>query len=331
MTEVNETTPYDDVFQTEVIECPKLIIPIINEAFHETYDGSETILQFENEIFLRQQDGYEGKRITDKSLRIKREYEKRGKSYHVECQSVADKSMAVRMYEYDTQLALKDKEWTEDTLKVRFPNSAILYLRSDRDTTDRITMVLETSGGNVSYLIPLIKLKDYDLKTIFQKQLFFLIPFWIFVHEDKLKKCEKDEVERDKLVQEFACITNRLQESCERGIIDEYTKSMLIDMSKKVVRNLLGNKFPKVREEVEKVFGGKVLEFEARTIKNQGKAEGRKELLTECICKKLRKGKDLNMIAEELEEEVSVIESIYETAKNFAPDYDVEAILRAEG
>ena len=51
MTEVNETAPYDDVFRTEIIECPKLIIPMINEAFHESYDGSETILQFENEIF----------------------------------------------------------------------------------------------------------------------------------------------------------------------------------------------------------------------------------------------------------------------------------------
>ena len=50
------------------------------------------------------------------------------------------------------------------------------------------------------------------------------------------------------------------------------------------------------------MFGRKVLEFEARTIKNQGRAEGRKEHLTECICKKLRKGKDIKLIAEELEE-----------------------------
>ena len=338
MTDTNETTPYDDVFQTEVVECPKLIIPVINEAFHEHYDGSETVMQFENEIYLRQQNGYEGKRITDKSLCIKRENDKRGTSYHLECQSVADKSMAVRMYEYDTQLALKDKEWTENTLTVRFPNSAILYLRSTKNTADKITMILETSGGCVSYLIPLIKLKDYDLETIFRKDLYFLIPFWIFVYEDKLRKYEKDEAERDKLVQEFVNIIKCLQESCESGIIDEYTKCMLIDMSKKVVRNLLGNKFPKVREEVENVFGGKVLEFEARTIKNQGKAEGRLEgrlegrnqYLTECICKKLRKGKDINLIAEELEEEVSVIEKVYEVAKNFAPDYDVEEILKIE-
>ena len=70
-------------------------------------------------------------------------------------------------------------------------------------------------------MIPLIKLKDYDLETIFQKQLFFLVPFWIFVYENNLKKYEKSETERNKLVWEFAGITKRLQESCENGIIDE--------------------------------------------------------------------------------------------------------------
>ena len=339
MAEVNETTPYDDVFRTEVIECPELIISMINEAFHENYDGSETIIQFENEIYLRQQDGYEGKRITDNSLRIKREPDEKGKAYHLECQSTSDNTMAIRMYEYDTQLALKDKEWDKDTLTVRFPNSAILYLRSDMNTADKITMVLETSGGSVCYFIPSIKLSDYDLETIIRKKIFFLIPFWIFVYENSLKKYEQSESDRKELKNEFIKLIKCLQESCEKGIINEYAKCMLIDMSKKVVRNLLGNKFVKVREEVENVFGGKVLEFEARTIKNQGRAEGReegrkegrKEHLTECVCKKLRKGKDLNMIAEELEEDVDVIESIYETVKNFAPNYDVEAILRAEG
>lgn len=338
MTETKETTPYDDVFLTQTVECPKLLIPVINETFHENYDGSEIVIQTENEIFLRKQDGYEEKRITDASLQVKRENEDKGKSYHLECQSTKDKSMAVRMYEYDTQIALKDKEWVEDTLIVRFPNSAILYLRSDEKVKKEITMVIETSGGSVSYQIPLIKMKDYSLETIFSKHLYFLLPFWIFVHEDELKKYEQDKDEREKLVKEFVIIINRLQEDCERGIIDEYTKCMLVDMTKKVIRNLLGNKYPKVKDEVEKVMGGKVLEFEARTIKNQGREEGRlegrreerKQHLIECICKKLRKGKDIAIIAEELEEEVSTIEKIYEVAREFAPEYDVEAILKAE-
>lgn len=264
---------------------------------------------------------------------MKRKSEKRGKGYHLECQSTRDRTMTARMYEYDSQIALKDKKWKENTLNIRFPNSAILYLRSDTDTGEKINMVIETSGGNVSYQIPLIKIKDYDLDSIFEKHLFFLLPFWIFVHEDRLKLYEQNKYERQKLVWEYKTIVTRLQERCESGIIDEYTKCMLIDMSKKVIRNLLGNKYPKSREEVEKVMGGKVLEFEARTIKNLGREEGRLEgrrAYIQCICKKLRKGKTVVAIAEELEEDISVIEKIYAVAKKFAPEYDVDEILRAE-
>lgn len=63
----------------------------------------------------------------------------------------------------------------------------------------------------------------------------------------------------------------------------------------------------------------------------KGREEGQKRYLIECICKKLRKGKNLNVIAEELEEEVSAIEEIYLTAKEFAPEYDAELILQKIG
>ena len=62
----------------------------------------------------------------------------------------------------------------------------------------------------------------------------------------------------------------------------------------------------------------------------RGRKEGRQKYLIECICKKLRKGKTIGLIAEDLEEEVSVIEKIYEIAKNFAPEYNVDEILKIE-
>ena len=46
---------------------------------------------------------------------------------------------------------------------------------------------------------------------------------------------------------------------------------------KKVVRNLLKDKFPEVRREVEIMMGGKVLDFEAKRIKDQAIKEGREE------------------------------------------------------
>lgn len=69
----------------------------------------------------------------------------------------------------------------------------------------------------------------------------------------------------------------------------------LIDMSKKVIRSLLGDKYPKVRKGVEDAMGGQILEYEAKTILNKGKAEGRIEgesLLAKLISRLLDDGRN---------------------------------------
>ena len=44
------------------------------------------------------------------------------------------------------------------------------------------------------------------------------------------------------------------------------------------------------------------------------------------ICRKLQKGKNIDTIAEELEENREIIAKICETAKAFAPEYNVQKI-----
>ncbi len=48
--------------------------------------------------------------------------------------------------------------------------------------------------------------------------------------------------------------------------------------------------------------------------------------LVQMICKKMRKGRTLETIADELEEEIYVIAPIYEVASKFLPDYDSELV-----
>lgn len=50
MAELQENTPYDDVFKTQKVECPRLLIPVINEAFHKKYDKNVEIIKLEDEI-----------------------------------------------------------------------------------------------------------------------------------------------------------------------------------------------------------------------------------------------------------------------------------------
>ena len=46
--------------------------------------------------------------------------------------------MLVRFFEYDTQIALDEGEIKKDVLTVTLPNSAVLFLRCDDATPDRI-------------------------------------------------------------------------------------------------------------------------------------------------------------------------------------------------
>ena len=106
-------TPYDDVFRTLLTDCTELIIPVVNEIFHTKYTRKEKICLLQNEHFIKLPDG----------------------------------SMIIQMFEYDTQLALENKELISNFLTVRFPDSAIVSLRHTKNTPDSMTITVLTPGS----------------------------------------------------------------------------------------------------------------------------------------------------------------------------------------
>lgn len=263
-------TPYDDVFRTLLNDCSSLIIPVINEVFGEHYSGQEKIVFSPNEHFLNQQDGNEEERITDTSFKIEG---KETKKYHLECQSSTDNSMLVRFYEYDTQIALDEGTVNGNILTVTFPHSAVLFLRHHASTPDTLKIRMVTPGGTVEYDIQVIKSQQYTLDEIFEKDLLLLIPFYIFSHETRFEEYEKDKVKLETLQEEYEQIKNKLEDLLNRGVISEYTRCTIIDMSNKVLEHI-AVKYDSVKEGVKAVMGGKVLEYEAKTIKREGIEEG---------------------------------------------------------
>ena len=184
------SAPYDDVFRTLLNDCSCLIIPVINEVFGEKYTGKEKIIFSPNEHFLNQQDGNEDERITDTNFKIQG---KETKKYHLECQSGIDNSMLVRFFEYDTQIALDEGEIKGNVLIVTLPHSAVLFLRHNASTPDKLRIKMITLGGDVEYDILVMKAQKYTIDEIFEKRLLLLIPFYIFSHEDRFEEYEKDE------------------------------------------------------------------------------------------------------------------------------------------
>ena len=264
----NINTPYDDVFRTLLNDCPDLIIPVINEAFGTTFVMGRDIPQkLSNEFFFTRQDADQDEVISDSHIIIG------GKSFHIECQSTSDGSMVVRMFEYDVQIAMQHAEQDLGRYTVEFPQSAVLYLRSTSQTPDFVEIRIIVPGDSCSYQIPTVKVKDFSVDDIYRKQLYFLIPFYSFVFEKKFKFCERDKNELEKLSEIFFNIRKKLKAVCENGIISEYYFQTLSDMSRKVIQNL-ASKFKRTSERIGDIMGGQILEYEAKTILNEGMKKG---------------------------------------------------------
>ena len=315
MSEVKLTnTPYDDVFRTLLNDCSSLIIPVINEVFHERYSGKEEVVFSSNEHFMNRQGGNEDERITDSNFKIVGTVTKK---YHLECQSNIDSSMLVRLFEYDTQIALDEGEIKENVLTVTFPHSAVLYLRCNESTPDKMKIKMVTPGGEVTYDIPLMKSQQYTLDEIFEKRLLLLIPFYIFSHEKRFEEYENDETKLKLLQEEYELIKNRLEELMNQGEISEYMKCTISDMSNKVLEHI-AVKYDSVKKGVQSVMGGKVLEYEAKAIRNEGLEEGMEKGMEKGINALVSTLKDMNVpiqtILEKVQEKFNLS---LETAKKY--------------
>lgn len=269
------STPYDDVFRSLLQKCSKLIIPVVNELFQEHYRGDEKI-DSRSDTFFKDKKGQEQKKIiADTFFRIIDARGIRG-CYHLECQSTEDGSILIRMFDYDSQMALSDSQVVDGVLTVKFPKSAVLYLRSKKTTPDVLRIRIEVPEKSFEYNIPVLKVQNYELSEIFDKKLYFLIPFYLFHYEKDLKEYENNEKKREVFFKEYQKIMEKLEEARQKGDIDDFTGSYLVDMSHKVLQSL-AKKYEKVRKGVASVMTGTIFETSSSRIRDAALREGREE------------------------------------------------------
>ena len=205
--------------------------------------------------------------ITDSYIQIG------GKKYHIECQSTTDGTMIIRMFEYDSQIAIDSAEIDGNCLTVKFPNSAVLYLRSNSNTPDIMQVQIETPGGSISYDVHVIKINKYTIDDIFDKELYFYIPFYIFTFEPSFGIIEKDKERLEQLKDQYNDIVHRLDEACKNGKLTEYQESTILELSQ-IVLDAIAAKHKNIKKEVDVIMGGEVLDYPAKRILNRGIEKG---------------------------------------------------------
>lgn len=270
---IRDHTPYDDAFRTLVTKGGNLIIPFINEMFPslEPIKMDARIISLSDELFINLGNGKQQKIIADSLLHIN------DKTYHVECQSVDDGDILVRMAEYDMGIALRESVFENGHLYIHLPRSGVLYLRKTGKTPREMSVILETPGGKVEYTIPTTCLADYSLDGLMQKHLLFLIPFYLFNFESSFPAYEAGKTDaREQVESSLETALQALNKNYKEGYCTLSQYLLITDMLKKVTDNLT-NGYGQIRKELDAIMGGKILEFKGEKLINQGREEGMQE------------------------------------------------------
>lgn len=308
-------TPYDDAFRTMTNDCPDLLIPVINEIFGTNYSIDAKVIFGQNEHFINTMDGDLEKRITDSSFTIVERAGKTSGKYLIECQSKPDSTMVVRIFEYATQIALDENVIIGNRMTVEIPCAAILFLRSNTNTPDKLEIEMITPGGTVSFDIPSMKLASYNLGSIFEKDLYFLIPFFLFNREKTFAECETDQAKLKELLEEVSRLIHRLDHAMEEDHLSAYQRCIILDMAK-LVSEALTVKYRKVKEGVEKIMRGRVIETEASRIYREGAKEADQKRLKQVARAMLDDGLEPERVARILHLTVEKLEELVGLATN---------------
>lgn len=128
---------------------------------------------------------------------------------------------------------------------------------------------------------------------IFEKQLYMLIPFYIFNYEKELDAINEDEKRIENMLELYRDINTRLLKEQEEGRLSANSISVIIGVTHSVFSKLT-SKQTVLNEKVGDYMGGKVLDPPWVIAYNKGKEEGKEEAIADM----LRRGKTVSEIVE---------------------------------
>ena len=133
-------------------------------------------------------------------------------------------------------------------------------------------MIIEDEEQRFVRKIPVIKIQKYSLEEIFEKK----------YRLDKLEQSDE---------------------------IDELEKQCIITSTREVLR-LIAKRYKKIVTEGERVMGGELLEYPAKTSYREGRAEGIEETVVNYVKKLLSKHMTIEEVADLLDLDINKVKEI---------------------
>ncbi|WP_135548253.1 RpnC/YadD family protein [Paenibacillus cymbidii] len=261
----------------------KVTLRLLNGLFDETFAEAEvTDIHYEDNRFTTR----EGQQLQG-DLFLAVQTHDRIYRYHVEFQTLHDRTMAIRMFRYGMEKALQAPHSAETELTLEYPAQRVIVLEENGNIPDSLSLLLKFGDGlQVRYSVPVMKYWEWSAEQLLARGLYALLPLQVFGARAKLKRLARskrpDAEKRVQVEEQFRQLqvtlggTLRiLDELYERGELPFDDLEHMLRIVTYIAEHLYAqyDPYPHWNEEVDRLIKTLI----DPKIWERGKREGRKE------------------------------------------------------
>ena len=251
-----------------------LIVPLINEMFHPDVPlDRNTFIQHLSNDFISP-DG-KSEKFTDSQIQAGSEY------YHIECDCYEKEKIIFKMVEYDLYAELNNVKINirnsviQKPFTVPVPVSGVLFLRRPSDADLPIRFIRQKI--QMQYHFDTIVLADYTIEDLTDKDLYILVPFYLFNHEKDIAKYNTDAACRRRVLEAMRKMVQAINKGLREDKFLIFDYGILTAMMKTVTEGLTKQN-KEIEKELDEIMSEGVLKIPGKEyclrVKDQYISEG---------------------------------------------------------
>ena len=268
-------------------------IGMINSLFGKDIPLDAKVTYEGNDLYrFNQEDSSVETLRTDMILNIN------GMRFHLEFQTISEKTMIIRMFEYGFELSIKEI-WSnitnlKDGIKLTFPQQFVIFVEQDDAIPEnelKMKVVL-WNGEETEFRVPIMRYWEETVDSLEAKHLVPLIPLQVFklrkslmtITKSKKSKAEKERLTEEKLkevIKIYTEVTEKIRDLVDnKEELTTYDAEQILKAVQHLSKYLYNNykSYTKIEKEAVRM-SETVWSFDKW--RNEGRKEGLKEGLKE--------------------------------------------------
>jgi len=302
-----ESVKLDEIMRLLFDMTKETLVKMVNGLFGENIDPAAAEVTKENGKFVNEQLGViEGDMFMRVTERPERPY-----VYHIEFQSGADKTMAIRVLRYDLSKAAEGQNLSGSGEMVLYmPRSLVIHIEAGDGIPDEYkAAIVFADGERKEFIVPVLKYWELTEGYLLEHDLYPLLPLKVFMLRgelDKLTAANDEGAKRSALLQArevaervakqaaelhgagkltgvdfkkiLSAIANLFIHLNERYRVDEKlnegVKSMLVELNFEEASYIKGEKMGLIKAEKEKMRAEKEKAESIKRLMEMGLTDG---------------------------------------------------------